>query len=300
MLILVIVIFVIFILLFVFSLFLYRVALNNKQINFSPKGAGDYESITTHSNEDILWLNASSKNIYIKSFDDLKLHGYLIDNNKDNYAILVHGYRGNGNDMIKSAKKFGEDFNILIPDLRGHGKSDGKYIGMGYHDSFDIASWVKYINKLNKNAKIILFGISMGAATVLLSSDINMKNVKLIIADSSYISIFDEYKYQFKNLFHLPIFPFLYIVDFINCFKNKYTFEMGNVIKHVGNSKLPILFIHGISDTYIPCESSKILYENKNGDKEILFVDDAQHVASEVMDSKLYWKTIHNFIKKHL
>ena len=125
--------------------------------------------------DDQKWLEEESNYTenYIESSDGLKLHSYIVsqDNKTDKWAIVVHGYGGSGKLMSDRAKYFYEmGYNVLIPDLRGHGKSEGEYIGMGWKDRLDIISWINFIIKDNSNAKIILHGTSMGAATVFMAS----------------------------------------------------------------------------------------------------------------------------------
>lgn len=294
------IILILFILCYLFGLYLYKLVINNKASNVTPVGSSKYKSVTDHTKQDEEWVFNSSKEITLKSFDNLKLHAYDMNFGYDNYAILVHGYRGVSLELSRVAQIFKNmKYNILLPDLRGHGKSEGNYIGMGYHDHFDLLTWIKYLNKNYPQAKIILYGISMGASTVLMTSGENPYNLKLTIADAGYESIWDEFKYQLHGLFHLPIFPFLYITSFITKMKCHYSFHDGRTIDYVAKSKTPILYIHGEKDAFILVDNAKDMYEKTNSPKELLIVPKAQHVASEAIDSKKYWDTITNFIKKY-
>src|SRR5690606_19801958 len=136
---------------------------------------------------DIDWLlnNSNYSDEYITSFDGLKLHAYKVINKtpSNKWAITVHGYTSEGLNMSSYAKKYYDmRYNILIPDLRGHASSEGDYIGMGWDDRLDIISWIKSIIKNDKNAEIVLHGVSMGAATVTMASGEDLpNNVKAII-----------------------------------------------------------------------------------------------------------------------
>lgn len=296
----VIIILIIFILINIFSLYLYRITIDSKKTNFKAVGSDIYNSVINHTKlqEDNFIKN--SVEVYLKT-NGLNLHAYDWNDNFDNYAILVHGYRGNSLDMVRVAEMFNKmKYNILIPDLRGHGKSDGKYIGMGYDDHYDIVSWLKYLKKKYPNAKVVLYGISMGAATVIMAAGENSSNLVATIEDSGYESIMGELKYQFKNIFHLPVFPLLYTTSFITFLKANYSFNDGNTLKYVKKIKTPVLFIHGEDDKYVPIENARVLYENCHSSKELLTVAGAKHVASEYIDSKKYWATIEKFLKKYV
>ena len=299
-LIIIVILVVLFILCYLFSLYLYRLVISNKKSNVQPVGSNKYHSVTDHTKKDVQWVFDNSSEISIKSFDNLSLHAHDLNFNYHDYVILVHGYRGNSLELSRVAQIFKNmHYNILLPDLRGHGSSDGKYIGMGYHDHYDLLGWIKYINKNYPEAQIILYGISMGASTVLMTAGENPRNLKLTIADAGYESIWDEFKYQLRGLFHLPIFPFLYLTSFITKLKCHYSFHDGRTIDYVAKAKQPILYIHGENDAFILVDNAKDMYKATNAPKELLTVPKAQHVASEAVDSKKYWETITNFIKKY-
>src|SRR5699024_9481523 len=97
------------------------------------------------------------------------------------------------------------DLNLFTPDLRGHGESGGDYYGFGWHDRLDITDWLDQLVAEYPDAEIVLHGLSMGAATVLMASGEDLPdNVRLIIADSPYTSVYDLFAYQLDRMFHLP------------------------------------------------------------------------------------------------
>ena len=127
------------------------------------------ESIYQTNESGIKWLEQNGTEVEIISKDGLKLVGYEIKarQNSNIWVIAVHGYMGSGTDMIQYVEKFRSyGYNGLIIDLRAHGRSEGQYIGMGWLDRYDLRMWIDKIIEENKNCKIILYGISMGASTV--------------------------------------------------------------------------------------------------------------------------------------
>lgn len=258
------------------------------------------------NNYDVNWLlnKSNYEDVYIKSDDGLKLHSYEIKNPKktNDWVIVVHGYTSQGKFMASFASKFYDmGYNVLVPDLRGHGQSEGDYIGMGWHDRLDIIRWINKIIEKDKNANIILHGVSMGAATVMMASGEKLpSNVKGIIEDCGYTSVKDEFAYQLKALFKLPSFPIINVASLVCRIKAGYWFGEGSAIKQVAKSKTPILFIHGDADDFVPYFMLDKLYNAANCTKEKLVVKGAAHAKAAVVNPELYWNTIKKFIDKNL
>lgn len=256
--------------------------------------------------EDVDWLlkNSNYEDKYISSYDNLKLHSYqVINENKNNkWAIVVHGYTSEGKLVSSKAKHLYEmGYNILVPNLRGHGKSEGDYIGMGWHDRLDIINWINYIMDNNKNAEIVLHGTSMGAATVLMTSGEKLpSNVKAIVADCGYTSVWDEFSYQLNSLFNLKSFPVMNFSNFVTQIKAGYSLKEGSAIDQVKKSITPILFIHGDKDTFVPYYMMEELYNATSSEKEKLTVTGAKHANADLVNSKLYWNTVNKFLNKYV
>lgn len=268
---------------------------------------GDNKKIEdTISKEEIeAWFSEVKKDdLFIINKENMKLHGYFIKNKNDmkKYAIIVHGYNGEALQMSGFAKKFYDmGFNTLLPDLRAHGESGGKVRGMGYLDRLDILLWIDYILSLEKDAFIILFGISMGASTVMMTSGEKLpKNVKLIIEDSGYSSVAEEFSYKFKKKFHAPKFPFIQIFSFITKVRGGYFIEEADIVKYLVSCKLPTLFIHGHDDDFVPFYMLDKLYNAAKCEREKLVVYGARHCEASSVDGVLYWETVKNFLDKYL
>lgn len=288
--------------------YFYNLALNpnsSKEVIFgTPEEANSTSGEVV--NETIQWLlNISNySDVYIESFDKLKLHGYKIlnKNSTDKWVITVHGYTGKGIQMSSYAKRFYDiGYNILIPDLRGHGESEGNYIGMGWYDRLDILEWINLIIEENENSKIILHGISMGAATVsMVSGEILPNNVKAIIADCGYTSVWEQFSHQLKAIYSLPNFPVMNASSLVARFKAGYGLKEASALKQVAKSKTPILFIHGDEDDFVPYHMMEELYNATNSEKEKLTIKGAGHAKSSKVNPDLYWSTIENFINKYI
>ena len=251
------------------------------------------------------WINEFGEEINIISSDNLKLKGYKIKNpikKSDIWVILLHGYMGCALELVGNAKKFiNMGYNILLIDLRAHGKSEGKYIGMGWKDKDDLLLWINKLCTENKNCRIILYGVSMGAATVMMVSGENLKNnVKVIIEDCGYSSIKDEYESILK--YYNPVISkfVMFSVNLVTKIKLGYSIKEASCIKQVQKSNIPILFIHGESDTFVPYNMLEKIYNAKKEPKEILTVKGAGHTKSCKIEPNKYWNKVEEFTKKYL
>ena len=285
--------------------YFYNLALNpftSKDMIFGD----DDDDTSLEVEADVNWLIKDSNYIdtYITSSDNLKLHAYEVknENKTDKWAIVVHGYTSEGKLLSSKAKHlYNMGYNVLVPDLRSHGTSEGNYIGMGWHDRLDIIDWINYIVKNNPNSKIALHGTSMGSATVLMVSGEKLpSNVKAIVADCGYTSVYDEFSYQLKQLFNLPAFPIMNFSDVITHIRAGYCLNDASAINQVKKSTTPILYIHGDKDDFVPYYMMDELYNATNSEKEKLTIEGGEHANSDLVNPKLYWSTVNSFLEKYI
>lgn len=244
--------------------------------------------------------------ITITSTDGLKLNGILIKNTKktNKYIILVHGIGIGYVGSLKYLESFYDrDFNILIISQRRHGKSEGKYSTYGYFEKYDLDCWVEYlINRFGESIYLGLHGESMGAGTVLQYPELN-KHVKFIIADCGYSDMITLIKSQIRHDFSKYLRLFLYIVLKLSriraIFKAKFDFRKVSPIKVVEETELPILFIHGKEDYFVPWNMSVDMFEKKlHGYRQLLLVDNAEHANSIETNKTLYEESIDTFFNE--
>ena len=250
------------------------------------------------------WLEEKSNysDKYIESYDKLQLHSYVVNQNSNKWTIVVHGYGGSGKLMSDKAKYFYDmGYNVLIPDLRGHGKSEGDYIGMGWKDRLDIISWINFIIKENPNAEIVLHGTSMGAATVLMTSGENLpSNVKAIVADCAYTSAWDEFSYQLETYLKVPSYYILNVTNMVTKLKAGYSLKEASALECVKKATVPILYIHGDKDKFVPYSMMDKLYDATNSPKEKLTIEGGEHANSDLVSPFLYWLTVEDFLNQYV
>ncbi len=233
-----------------------------------------------------------------------QLHGDIFENVHagHKWAIVVHGYTSSASSMTRWVRNFYEQgYNVLAPDLRGHGKSGGDYIGMGWHDRLDLLDWIAKVVKMDSNAEIVLFGVSMGGATVMMASGEELPtNVKAIVEDCGYSSVSDVFVYQLDDLFGLPEFPVMHAANTVTKIRAGYDLYEASSVKQVAKSKVPMLFIHGEEDTFVPYEMLDEVYEAANVEKEKLVIPGAGHGDAVKVDPEKYWHTVWNFVGKYI
>lgn len=296
-------IFVVFLFLYLFFILIY---VGNYFYDYTLNSYSDkniLEKIPVNENkrnESREWLNNHSEDVYIVN-EKLELHSYFIKKESSVYIIMVHGYRSDATGLISPIKKLQkQNYNLLIPDLRGHGKSDGDYIGMGWHERYDIIKWIDYILSQNQDAQIILYGVSMGGATVMnVAGEKLPSQVKGIIEDCGYTSVYDIVNTHlnmndFENQLTFKM------VSLITYLRAGYQIEDVKPIEQVKKSQTPLLFIHGDKDQLIPVSMMNELYNATKCEKEKLLIKGANHTGSYSTNSQLYYRTINEFINKYV
>lgn len=222
---------------------------------------------------------------------------YYFNSNDAPTAILVHGYKGNGirdfSGGVQEVIKRGN--NVLVIDHYGHNLSSGRTITFGVKEKYDVMRWIDYINKRNNNPDIYLYGISMGAATVLMCSGLSLpSNVKAIIADCPYRSAKEEIKFTMNKMGfkYAPLAPFVHLSAFLFA---RFNLNKGEVRDYLVSNKLPILLIHGNSDDIVPVTNSRKLKEEFSYIKYFEF-EGAPHGLSYFVDYEKYSKELDNFL----
>ncbi len=241
------------------------------------------------------------EDVYIQSYDGLRLHGrYYHTSDNAPIDILFHGYKsivdrdfsGIGIECLRRGH------NALMIDERAHGKSDGKTISFGIKERFDVISWCEYANeRFGNNIKIVLLGISMGAATVLMASELNLpENVIGIVADCPYSSPEEIIKKVTRDL-HLPVwllYPFTRLAARVF---GGFGLESASALEAVKNTDIPIMLIHGEADDFVPTRMSDRIAE-QGGTISYTRVKDARHGLSFIADYELYMNKFNEFLDK--
>lgn len=235
----------------------------------------------------------------ITSFDGLTLHGKYYE-----YApgapveLMVHGYRGTAErDLCGGIQRcFALGHSALLVDQRTSGKSGGRVITFGAKESRDCRAWVDYmIERFGPDVRIILTGISMGAATVLITAGKPLpKNVVGALADCGYTSGEEIIKKVIRQMKLPPSLMYPFVKLGARLF-GRFDVDEASPIEAMKTCQIPVIFIHGEDDAFVPCEMSVRNYEACTAPKALLTVPGAGHGLSYVVDGDAYLNALREF-----
>lgn len=235
--------------------------------------------------------------------DGLWLAGRYYENpGSHRWVILIHGYHGTSANMTGYAQRYYDaGYQVLTPDLRACGGSEGRYLGMGWLDRGDILNWIECVLQWDPQAQIVLHGFSMGAATVMMTAgEPTPDAVRAFIEDCGYTSVWDIFAAEMKHRLHLPEFPLLYTANAIAQMRVGYDFREASALAQVANCEKPMLFVHGNQDELVPFGMMQTLYDAKPGEnKQMLVAAGAGHGQSALVLGEEYWAQVFGFLAQY-
>ena len=246
------------------------------------------------------------KDTFIYVEPSTRLHAYYVQAPQptSNTAVIVHGYTDNAIRMMMIGYLYNKNlgFNILLPDLQYSGLSEGDAFQMGWFDRKDVMRWMEVANEIfGDNTQMVVHGISMGGATTMMvSGEPQPEYVKCFIDDCGYTSVWDQFGKELKEQFDLSEFPLMYISSWLCGLKNGWTFQEASALEQVAKCHLPMLFIHGEKDDYVPTWMVYKLYETKPEPKELWVVPGADHARSYLLNRKEYTEKVRQFTDKYM
>lgn len=218
-------------------------------------------------------------------------------------AVVVHGYKMRAEAMYHIAYLYNHDlgYNVLLPDLYAHGRSEGDHIQMGWKDRWDVIRWTEVARRLfaPKDSEMVLHGISMGAATVMaVSGEDTPSYIGHFVEDCGYTSVWDQFTDQLKEQFGLPQFPLMYTTSALCKEKYGWSFAEARQIDQVKKCRKPMLFIHGSNDGLVPTWMVYPLYKAKTGKKQIYVAPGSIHAMSYHDHHAEYTRAVRDFLKQ--
>lgn len=217
--------------------------------------------------------------------------------------LLFHGYRSMAETDFACVMEsyYSAGFELILIDQRAHGKSAGNWIGFGVTERKDCLSWIEYLNQQFGAIPSYLCGISMGASTVLMATGQPLpSNIRGVIADCGFTSPKEIIAYIMKRKLHLPS---RLLLPILSCFSKLfagYFFGEYSVAEAMKSNALPILFIHGKADRFVPPEMTIQNYDACQSEKKLILVDGAGHGTAFLQDRETVEKEILDFLNAHL
>ncbi len=257
---------------------------------------------------DSLYRSGALRETSLRMADDAQLAAYYLtaDTTSRRTAVIVHGYTDHPFGMLHIARLYREQLgcNILLPTLRFHGKSDGTSMGMGWQDRLDVKRWIEEVpNLFGAEQHIVVHGLSMGGATVMmLSGEADLPaSVGCIVEDCGYTSVWEQFEKELKEDYHFPSFPILHAARWIAQWRFGWDFQAASALEAVRRSSVPMLFIHGGADHYVPTRMVHPLFESKTvGEKQKWIAPDAGHADAYMDHPEEYTQQVVAFCEKYL
>ena len=242
--------------------------------------------------------------VTIRSRDGLKLFGSYLEAPEARACVLLcHGYRSRGElDFALVLRLLYEHgCSLLVIDQRAHGRSGGKYITYGVLERYDCQQWAWFLHaKLAGRLPIFLEGLSMGAATVMMASELPMPpSVVGVIADCGYNSAWDEMRHCIHRWYHVPAFPVLNLTNLLCRLLAKYDLRTVTSAQALANSPLPLLLIHGTGDDFVPADMSQENYAAAAGEKRMILVEGATHGISYLVEEERCRRELLAFVDQY-
>ncbi len=295
-----------------FSAFKYYVLMNMainaraKNPGFLSKGKEEIpvreQEIRRKIQEDGEWLAALPREeLQITSWDGVKLAGHYIpaEGQARRLAVLFHGWHGTWTGDFGSMSRWLREIgcDLLLAEQRGQGASEGKYMGFGILERRDVAKWLRYLEQVRHNTlPVYLGGVSMGAATVLMAAGDPMPPfVKGVLADCGFTDPYEMIYEVGRKSLHMREHPAMDYVNLLVRLLARYNLKEYSTPESLKKAVLPVFFVHGLADDFVPCRMTREAYEACASRKELLLVEGAGHVRSFFYAGEEYRRRVEDF-----
>lgn len=241
-----------------------------------------------------------AEKVYITADDGVTLAAlcYRQEEESGKWALIMHGYTSGKENMLPYAQKYYEQgFSVIVPDQRAHGESGGEYCTMGWTERLDVIRWCEYIAEESPNAELTVHGISMGAATVVMAAGEGLpENVRAVVSDCAFTDVEGIMRHQLTSRVDDSAAALCFGGSLVTKLRTGSGWREASALEMAARSSVPMLFIHGGADDFVPTEMAYELYAAAGGEKAIFIVPGALHAQSMYKDTENYWIMVFDFV----
>lgn len=276
-----------------------------------PKSAAkDKEKLMSSSDmsETVATIMNAAQNLESKEHEQVEItaqdgtyligHWYYPEDAK-RIIVAMHGWRSTWSQDFGAIAPFwfDNDCAVLFAEQRGQGNSGGEYMGFGLLERYDCLDWINWVNERTEGKlPIYLGGVSMGATTILMTAGFELpENVRGIVADCAFTSPHAIWKHVVENNFHLPYGLYSRAAKDICEKRIQVPSDSYSTTKALAKCKVPVLFIHGTDDNFVPIEMTYENYKSCASDKRLFIVPGAEHGMSYLVDKVGYETAVKQF-----
>lgn len=284
---------------------IFLVGLNTK-VHFGAAkiiSMADNAALTDTDRKVISAIENKAEKLQLTSSDGLQMNGMLLENPKGKGLIyLCHGF---GDYQLVSVRlpiyQFYElGYSVFVSYSRGFGPKNGCWTGMGTLERADHIRWLNTLKPRFANQDIFLYGVSMGAASVMNLCDLDDPQIKGIIEDCGYVDLYDQMDHCLKHVLQIPEWPALPVADFCCRHICHFCLKDLNVTNKLARTRYPILAFHGREDDFVPFYNlDRVVAAGKEHVVDAHFIEGAAHLQSFQVNPEFYWKTVNKFLEQY-
>lgn len=225
------------------------------------------------------------REVSLRSSDGLRLVGDYCDGGSDHTAVLLHGYRSDPmlNLAVQAARFAGRGWNVLIPDQRAHGRSEGEKTGLGLLEQNDVLDWVRWLLAETPTRKLAVCGVSMGAAAAAYAADrLDPEAVEALVLDCGFASPYEQIRGDCVKR-HLPAGLMMPLIRALT--RRGMGLDLRRSVRDsLSRTAIPAFFLHGTADETVPWAEGRANYESCASKKRFYSVTGAGHTTAFLQD----------------
>ena len=250
------------------------------------------------------WVQDNARQLGIPDAKPYPLHGYLLEPEQTPKGLIYmcHGFGDYSfTSVFDQATRFYEmGYSVFLTHSRGFGSDNGNWTGMGTLEREDHVRWIETLEAHNPDLDIFLYGVSMGAASVMNLSDLEDPQIKGIIEDCGYVSLYEQMDHALLSVLQVPEYPTLPICEWLCKRVCKFSMKDLDVRPKLARTIYPILAFHGREDDFVPFSNlDQVIQAAGPHLRDAYFIEGAAHCQSACKEPQFYWTRIQDFLEEY-